>query len=287
MGVVDMAGLGVGTRLPEYRVRARNTSVNSENKIHDDSVARRFGFGGGLVPGTTVYAYMTHPIVRALGAAWLMRGSMAVRFAKPAYEGEELTVGAVVTTSVGDAAAGSLGIEVTVSNPAGDSIAVGTAGLAWGTRSEPPDPSAYPAAPLPDERPPATREVVASLAVLGSPELRGDAEPVGQYLKDVAETLALYDGPGGFLHPGFLLQQANQALSRNVHLGPWIHAASEVRYFGPMRRTDVISTRGKVAGLFERKGHELVELDLLMVAGGERPVAHVRHSAIYKPRQVG
>ena len=44
-----------------YRVRAFNTAVASENKIHDDTVARRYGFSGGLVPGVEVYAYMTHP----------------------------------------------------------------------------------------------------------------------------------------------------------------------------------------------------------------------------------
>ena len=285
-GKVEVAGLAAGTMLPEYRVRARNTSVHSENKIHDDTVARQFGFGGGLVPGTTVYAYMTHPVVRALGPAWLAGGRMVVRFAKPAYEGEELTIGVVVTASEGDAAAGALGIEVTVLNPAGDSIAVGTAGLAWGAPSEPPDPSAYPAAPLPAERPPATREVLASLSALVSRELRGDADSVSQYLHDVAETLDLYEGPSGFLHPGLLLQQANQALSRNVRLGPWIHAASEVRYFSAARRPDTVSTRGRVASLFERRGHAFVELDLLMVANGDRPAAHVRHTAIYKPRQV-
>ena len=37
--------------LSPYRVEAFNTAKASENKIHDDDVARRFGFGGGLVPG--------------------------------------------------------------------------------------------------------------------------------------------------------------------------------------------------------------------------------------------
>ena len=46
--------------LAGYRVQARNLSHASENKIHDDDVARRFGFQGGLVPGVEVYAYMTH-----------------------------------------------------------------------------------------------------------------------------------------------------------------------------------------------------------------------------------
>ena len=33
-----------------YKVQAYNTARDSENKMHDDTVARRYGFTGGLVP---------------------------------------------------------------------------------------------------------------------------------------------------------------------------------------------------------------------------------------------
>src|SRR6185295_7814795 len=79
-------------KLPPYRVRARNTSADSENKIHDDTVAASYGFRGGLVPGVTVYGYMTVPIVARFGHDWLERGSMQVKFHQPFYEGEEVTV---------------------------------------------------------------------------------------------------------------------------------------------------------------------------------------------------
>ena len=48
------------SRLETYRVEAYNTAKLSENKMHDDTVARRFGFSGGLVPGVDVMAYMMH-----------------------------------------------------------------------------------------------------------------------------------------------------------------------------------------------------------------------------------
>src|SRR5436190_7743506 len=75
-----------------YRVRARNTSVESENKIHDDATAASFGFRGGLVPGVTVYAYMTVPLVERFGLDWLVRGSMQVKFHQPFYDGDEVIV---------------------------------------------------------------------------------------------------------------------------------------------------------------------------------------------------
>ena len=42
-----------------------------------------------------------------------------------------------------------------------------------------------------------------------------------------------------------------------------------------------LSTRGGVRSVFEKKGKEFVELDLLILAD-ERPVAHILHTAIFR-----
>ena len=39
-----------------------------------DYGAQRHGFKGGLVPGTTVFAYLTHPALTVWGESWLDRG---------------------------------------------------------------------------------------------------------------------------------------------------------------------------------------------------------------------
>jgi hypothetical protein len=49
-----------------YEVRAFNTAVASDNKIHDDAVRQQFGFRGGLVPGVEVYAYLAHSRIDAV-----------------------------------------------------------------------------------------------------------------------------------------------------------------------------------------------------------------------------
>src|SRR5205085_6049072 len=78
--------------LAPYRVSAFNTAHDSENKIHDDATARRFGFSGGLVPGVDVYGYMSHMPVERWGRAWLERGTVECRFLKPVYDGDIATV---------------------------------------------------------------------------------------------------------------------------------------------------------------------------------------------------
>src|SRR5690606_20984428 len=69
-----------------------NASQHSENRMHSDEVARRFGFKGALVPGVTVFAHMTRPLVERYGERWLGGAIAEVSFARPAYEGDLLTV---------------------------------------------------------------------------------------------------------------------------------------------------------------------------------------------------
>src|SRR5258708_25220439 len=78
--------------LAPYRVSAFNTAHDSENKIHDAATARRFGFGGGLVPGVDVYGYISHLPVERWGPAWLERGTAECRFLKPVYDGDTVIV---------------------------------------------------------------------------------------------------------------------------------------------------------------------------------------------------
>src|ERR1700756_198244 len=81
-------GSDMTSTMQTYRVSAYNTAKQSENKMHDDTVARRFGFSGGLVPGVDVMAYMMHVPVARWGRAFLDRGLMEARFVKPVYDGE-------------------------------------------------------------------------------------------------------------------------------------------------------------------------------------------------------
>src|SRR5262249_41698714 len=71
---------------------AFNTATASENKIHDDAVASRFGFTGGLVPGVDVFAYLAHMPMAKWGKDWLSGGFMQARFVKPIYDGDQATV---------------------------------------------------------------------------------------------------------------------------------------------------------------------------------------------------
>jgi acyl dehydratase len=261
----------------EYRVKARNTSATGENAIHDDAVAQQYGFRGGLVPGVTVYAYMTHVLVQEFGTGWLERGTASVRFIKPVLDGEEFVTTAAVT------AREPTGVSLTLTGltAATPECAIATVTVPAG-RPTPVNLALYERAPLPASRPRATREHLQSLPVLGTPVTLYDEARAAEYTGRVSDELPLYAGRDGWVHPAFYLDQANRALDRNVQMGPWIHVGSVVRHLGPARIGDTLSTLGKVRSLFEKKGREFVELDLVIMAGERRPVAHILHTAIYR-----
>lgn len=268
-------------QLPVYRVRARNTSVESENKIHDDRVAAEYGFRGGLVPGVTVYAYMTVPIVEAFGPGWLESGSMQVKFHQPFYEGDEVAVYAEVDRE-------SEPVKVAVRAERDDGTVCATALATVDDRTEwlgEARIERYPQAELPDyeTRPAATRDAIVIGAPLGTLKERIELADRTQ-LEALGERLDVYYGAGAVAHPFTLLGLANKVLMHNFRLGPWIHAASDLINRSAARDDEEIAVRGRVADCFERKGHEFIVLDLLLVADETRVVQQVRHTAIYRPR---
>ena len=264
-----------------YRVRARNTSTDSENKIHDDSVAASYGFRGGLVPGVTVYAYMTVPIVDRFGLDWLERGSVQVKFHQPFYDGEEVIVRAEVNES-----ADPVNVSITASREDGIACATALATVndrsAWLGEARLDD---YPEAPLPDieARPVPSRDLLIPGTALGT-LTETISVPDAATLENLDERLPIYRRAEAIAHPFTLLSLANQILVRNYKLGPWIHAASDLINWSAARDGEEISVRGRIADCFERKGHEFVVLDLLVVAEKARIVQQVRHTAIYRPR---
>ena len=239
--------------LPLYRVRAVNTAPDSENKIHDDRVAAQYGFRGGLVPGITVYGYMTVPVVQ-FDPAWLDYGSMQVRFREPVYDGDDVIVRA---DAADDESIQGGSIQIVAEREDGAVYAAGTARIAHAEAK----PDLLPLKELPRVRPVPGRDNLIAGAVLGT----------------VVETLDIVDAER-------LLKLSNHILMRNFELGPWIHAASEVTNWSAPLVGDEIAVRGRICNRFDRKGHEFVVLDVMLVANGERLVQTVRHTAIYRPK---
>jgi acyl dehydratase len=234
----------------------------AENKIHEDDVARRFGFSGALVPGVELFARITTPLVSTWGEQWLRGGRLDVRFRRPVYDGEELLV-----ELTDDALA--------VTGPDGVTRCVGAAG----PTAEQPDRSAL------AETSSAAEAVVEPVTdPLPGPFVSvheaGTVEENEWYVDAVGEPLTLYREKS-WAHPGLLLRAVNSLLMQNVALGPWIHTASRCRFLGVAHLPAQLAVHGQVTAVGRRGGHDEVRYDALVLADDE-PVLHVHHTALYR-----
>ena len=263
-----------------YELKAVNFAENSSNKIHSDEVARNYGFDGGLVPGIAVYAYMTHPVVERLGMDWLQGGTISAKFIKPVYTRDMVLVQAKETGS------GVKEFEIQVTKADDTLCAVGSAGIG-SNGANPPILSHYPRHPLPanQDRKEACAANLPPGTLLGSLDFHMELDELESKVRnDYQDKLSLYRGPEAMCHPAYMLEQANHILARNVDLGPWIHTRSEVQNFFSPQAGEKFSIRGFVTGSYEKRGNELVDLDLAIFDSGERGIAKIKHMAIIRLR---
>ncbi|MFN0124387.1 MAG: hypothetical protein ACKV2V_28130 [Blastocatellia bacterium] len=269
-----------GQELPPYQVVAYNYATAAENRIHSDEIAAQYGFKGGLVPGVGVYAYMTGPVARLLGRAWLERGSMQGRFLKPVYDSEQVTVRGVVTTPA------PLTISLDLFNSRDVLCATGEAKM----------PDELPPVDLADfpfmSAPARAARLVPRVAALPAGFVMGTverelrlAEIETGFLQDMRDPLPLYRGPAACLHPAFLPAEGNEMFMANIDLGPWVHTDTFSRHYGLARDGETIRLRGRVAASFVKGGHDFVTLDLVMTGAADRLIAHMRHTAIIHLRE--
>ncbi len=259
-----------------YEVTAFNFAADSDNKIHDDEEAAKFGFKGGLVPGVAVFGYMSRPVVDLWGEAWLSSGWMQAKFIRPAYHGDRVVARALRD---GDE------LELELLDSDGQLCGAGRAGQgdAGTLRHDELASHALPAerfAPLA----PALEEMDALGSLDVSAEAAACSAEVGERYRDELGLYRRAEGGVPPLHPAFLPDQANSILVANIAVGPWIHTETHLQLHGLVEPTERMELRGRRAGSGEKRGHHFVELDVGLYCG-EDLRASMRHNAIVTPRQ--
>jgi hypothetical protein len=264
-----------GSPLPAYRVRATRSEIEPSNLIYEDEPARHYGYRGGLVPGTSIYAYMSHCLVEMFGSDWLERGTAEVRLLNPIYDGEEVRVTGQVSAIDID---GTACVEYQAESNLGVICAAGSAKLP--TRSPVPEPAL-------DSYPAGKQKSAQEISLQSLEPGQALAPLISEFTwklqweycqKNIRDHLPVYNG---VVHPGWLLTQANRILTANYHLPAWIHAASSVQHFHAQREECRVEARGLVAEKYEHQGNHLMVLDLALFVDA-RCLQTIRHTVIFR-----
>lgn len=249
---------------------ARNFAEASENKIHSDDIARRFGFTGALVPGATVFGHLAWPLTQRLGESWLRGSWVTARFIKPAYHGE--------TISLLDRDTGEDSFAVECRNAADVLLATLECTL------EEPQPAVDPHASIrgatgAQERVEIAWETVRVDEPFATYLWKPDEAHNREYAARVDDDTELFRD--GVLHPHAILSQANQVLVRRFVMPAWIHTGSEIRLRRLLRVGDAIEIRAVPLEKWERKGHQFIKLYVAYEVGGEL-ATEIFHTAIFR-----
>lgn len=262
----------------DYQITAQSSGGDHENKIHTDEVARALGFAGGLVGGTTVYAYMTHRLVERYGEQWLGGGQTELSLYKPAYNGDLLSLHTAGEPSHQRGPSDS----VLVRNAGGEELA------RLFTRNAPPptldDRAGIPPTPRPQgvEKPLVSWQGVVVDEPFWPLHWHPDQQENLAWVEAVRDSLPIYrQGDAPPLHPGLILQAANNVFKERFLLPAWIHVGSEIVTHSVLRAGQQIEVRAIPMEKYEKKGHQIVNLYVILLAEGV-PAMEVRHKAIFK-----
>ena len=97
------------------------TLYSGPGNIHSDiDVAKRTGLDAPIAQGMQTLAFASELMTRICGAEWINRGEISVKFIKPVYADDDVTVTA---TELGEA------FEIEARNQHGDTLMVGSAHL--------------------------------------------------------------------------------------------------------------------------------------------------------------
>lgn len=227
-------------------VCAINTDPDSENRIHSDLGARRYGFPAGLVPGVEVFHFLAGAGL-SIEPNWLTSGWGRLELQRPYFDGEPITIAIEEDRVYADDRA-VLAVEARPDLRAKATIPKVL--LARGGSN----------------RPEASPEALAEGTVLGTLYARlKDPTPGSRKAKE-------------------LLEFANQILMRNVRLEPWLHVESAVRWYSSVQAIETFEVRGQVEREWEtKKGHRMVRIRVEYCDPATLELAAaVEHTAVWK-----
>lgn len=261
---------------PPYVVAARNISRHADATIHDDEEARRRGFRGGLVAGRVLFSHLLHPLVAYRGLNALDECRLSVRFQKPAYEGDRITV----TRTDEDGPAVSL----QATNDAAVPLATLTA--EWPRPFPKPDARAAQVPP-----PHGGNRVLADWASFeaGRPlpawHWQPDSADNVAWCESIGETLGAFrEGVPLPLHPGLIPTATTEMLHANLRIGGWVHSGSTFTIHRLPRIGENLELRATLDEKVERKGRRFGKVYVAVLADGALAVEELRTALITEPK---
>lgn len=267
------------TRLIEHEITAYMSGADREqpDNIHTDAGARRMGYKGGLVYGTTVYAWATPWIVDVLGQEWLTSGWADFFVRRPIYVGDALTIRleATKTDTFSLQAIGGDG-KARIDGYVGMGACPTLQDHVRSTRLD--------IEPPPEPQPRISLDSAPIGQDLPRLQARGDDRFADMFTEATEhERGPLMLGDRHVLAPAAI----SGRMTWYVHAvwdygGPAIHTRSQVQHLDVADHGEPLSVAGHLRDAFERNGHHHSTTDGIVFGVDSREIAITRHGSIFR-----
>ncbi|MBT5775023.1 MAG: hypothetical protein HOH95_11675 [Dehalococcoidia bacterium] len=249
---------------------------NIPNAIHSTEGAKDYGYKAALVGGVTVWGWATPTILEALGERWLQDGWAKIRFRRPTYPGDELTV------RVEQNDAGSWDFRMT--KPDGEDALAGEVGLGkaeWFpelTQAE-----RTTAEERPDQLPQMTLDLAKAAGDIRPMATEISVEEALEYALEKQRTdLPLFVSDHPRVHPGWIAGRMIRLLHHTFDYGPAIHAGSHIQHLAPFEAGQTITQAARIVDAYERKGHHYAVVDGMLLGEDGTELVRLRHTTIFQ-----
>lgn len=265
-----------------FTITALNDASESENRMHSDEVAARYGFSGALVSGVNVFGYMTQPLVAAQGPVWFERRGFSVRFLLPAYEHDQISV----ESRLVDESAGRLMTQA--NNQHGVQLAVleswsGAELDACSAEALQNNANREAKAYVEHERPLISWESIELHRPAAIWHWTPSSEENQRHVQAQRDSAPCYqtDSDAEIVHPYYLLDTCNKALMRLFILPAWIHVGSQCTLRRALRVGEALRVDSVATEKWERKGHQFIRLKIVIASASEL-LFEAEHTAIFR-----
>ena len=247
--------------------------------IHDDELAKVYGYRGALVPGIILYGYMANPVVNTWGMNWVRRGTMQSHSRRPVYEGDRV----VITAQPVREDEFGLSVEMEMHDGEGNLMATGRATLP-NADPEMPDLADFPVEPIKEPLRPIEPGGFKAGDRFASKGATMDAADLRESLDLFGQSWPTYEQEG-IIHPSqFPRVATHNALSSYALPTPSIYVSAMTQHLGVAHVGEEMTSSGYVVQAYERKGNHYTDQRHVIFAAG-RPVALVLRTSIYAARK--
>ena len=262
-----------------WSATALNTAPDSENRIHGDDLAKKYGFQGGLVPGVTISAYLVHPVIEHWGKDWLDRGYANCRITSPLYDKElfEVKTDMVEPTKANTTLIKSNGI-----------VSANAEVVLMQELPTKPILRRDKLVDLDYKAPQASKEIWKKLESDGCYAFKflwSDNDPLIYLREETNLPTLLQPKGGGYSNLCFLLGCSNWILAGNAYMNPWVHLQTISQNYKAVEMNSSLIAEMEINKIYEKKGHEFIDVFVnLFDESDESCVMSINLFAIYKLR---